>query len=71
MARIIHFVIAIDLDDKSVSVDDETYTARFSPSEQVWDTELEQWVEYVVVDDETGDSEYDLAVEILDKHLNN
>lgn len=71
MARIIHFVIAVDLDDKSVSVDDDTYTARFSPSEQVWDTELGQWVEYVVVDDETGESEYDLAQEILDKHLNN
>ena len=71
MARIIHFVIAVDLDDKSVSVDDETYTARFSPSEQVWDTDLNEWVEYVVVDDETGDSEYDLAQEILDKHLNN
>ena len=71
MARILHFVIAVDLDDKSVSVDDETYTARFSPSEQVWDTDLNEWVEYVVVDDETGDSEYDLAQEILDKHLNN
>jgi len=71
MARIIHFVIAVDLDDKSVSIDDGTFTARFSPSEQVWDTELNEWVEYVVVDDETGDSEYDLAVEILDKHLNN
>jgi len=71
MARIIHFVIAVDLDDKSVSVDDGTFTARFSPREQVWDTELNEWVEYVVVDDETGESEYDLAVEILDKHLNN
>jgi hypothetical protein len=71
MARIIHFVIAVDLDDKSVSIDDDTYTARFSPREQVWDTDLNEWVEYVVVDDETGESEYDLAVEILDKHLNN
>jgi hypothetical protein len=71
MARLVHFVIAVDLDDKSVSIDDGTYTARFSPSEQVWDTELDEWVEYVVVDDETGESEYDLAQEILDKHLNN
>jgi len=71
MSRLVHFVIAVDLDDKSVSVDDGTFTARFSPREQVWDTELNEWVEYVVVDDETGESEYDLAVEILDKHLNN
>ena len=71
MARLVHFVIAVDLDDKSVSIDDGTFTARFSPREQVWDTELNEWVEYVVVDDETGESEYDLAVEILDKHLNN
>jgi hypothetical protein len=71
MARLVHFVIAVDLDDKSVSIDDGTYTARFSPREQVWDTDLNEWVEYVVVDDETGESEYDLAVEILDKHLNN
>jgi hypothetical protein len=69
MARLIHFVIAVDLDDKSVSVDDDTYTARFSPSEQVWDTDLQEWVEYVVVDDETGDSEYDLAIEILNTKL--
>jgi hypothetical protein len=71
MTRLVHFVIAVDLDDKSVSIDDGTYTARFSPREQVWDTDLNEWVEYVVVDDETGESEYDLAVEILDKHLNN
>jgi hypothetical protein len=71
MARLVHFVIAVDLDDKSVSIDDGTYTARFSPREQVWDTDLNEWVEYVVVDDETGESEYDLAQEILDKHLNN
>ena len=71
MARLVHFVIAVDLDDKSVSIDDGTFTARFSPREQVWDTDLNEWVEYVVVDDETGESEYDLAVEILDKHLNN
>jgi hypothetical protein len=71
MARLVHFVIAVDLDDKSVSIDDGTYTARFSPREQVWDTDLNEWVEYVVVDDETGESEYDLAHEILDKHLNN
>jgi hypothetical protein len=62
MSRLVHFVIAVDLDDKSVSVDDGTFTARFSPREQVWDTELNEWVEYVVVDDETGESEYDLAV---------
>jgi hypothetical protein len=71
MARLVHFVISVDLDDKSISVDDDTFMARFGKDEQVWDTELEQWVEYVVVDDETGDSEYDLAREILDQHLNN
>ena len=26
-------------------IDDDTFTARFSKSEQVWDTELKEWVE--------------------------
>lgn len=35
----------MDLDQKEVFIDDEAFIARFSKSEQVWDDELEQWIE--------------------------
>jgi hypothetical protein len=71
MTRLVYFVIAVDLDDKSVSVDDETFTARFSKSEQVWDTELSEWRPYTEENVMGTPEEYDLAVDILNEHLNN
>ena len=58
MSREIHFVLAVDLDSQTVSVDDGTYVARFQPSEQVWDTDLLAWRDY-------EEGEYDLALQIL------
>lgn len=58
MSRQVHFVITVDLDDKVPFIDDETYTARFSKDEQVWDTDKSEWVEY-------GD-EMELYYEALD-----
>lgn len=58
MAKIIYFVIAVDLETKSISVDDQTFMARFSESEQVFDEEAGEWL----ADEENF---YDEAVEIL------
>lgn len=44
MSKQVYFVVGVDLDQKEVFIDDETFTARFSKSEQVWDSELEQWI---------------------------
>ena len=45
MSKQVYFVVAVDLDEKVPFIDDDTFTARFSKSEQVWDTELKEWVE--------------------------
>lgn len=45
MSRQVYFVVAVDLDEEVPFIDDETYTARFSKDEQVWDTELKEWIE--------------------------
>ncbi len=45
MSKQVYFVVAVDLDEGVPFIDDDTFTARFSKSEQVWDTELEEWVE--------------------------
>ena len=45
LSKQVYFVVGVDLDQKEVFIDDETFTARFSKSEQVWDDELEQWIE--------------------------
>lgn len=45
MSKQVYFVVGVDLDQKEVFIDDEAFTARFSKSEQVWDSELEQWIE--------------------------
>ena len=61
MSKQVYFVVGVDLDQKEVFIDDEAFTARFSKSEQVWDSELEQWVR---------DPELELyaeALEILNK----
>lgn len=61
MGRQVYFVVAVDLDDKTVFIDDDTFTARFGKDEQVWDTEKQEWREYEGKEQE----EYDLALEIL------
>jgi hypothetical protein len=61
MSRQVYFVIGVDLDDKTVFIDDDTFTARFGKDEQVWDTDKQEWREYEGEEQE----EYDLALEIL------
>jgi hypothetical protein len=65
MSRQLYFVIAVDLDEKSKSIDDDVLMARFGRA-VCWDDSLEEWVV------ET-DEEYAEALEILnnkDKELN-
>lgn len=65
MAREIHFVIAVDIDNGTLSIDDGTYQARFSSNEQVWDTDKTEWREL-------QGKEYELALELLNtKRLEN
>lgn len=65
MAREIHFVIAVDIDNGTLSIDDGTYEARFSSNEQVWDTDKTEWREL-------QGKEYELALELLNtKRLEN
>ena len=45
MSKQVYFVVAVDLDEGVPFIDDDTFTARFSKREQVWDTELNEWVE--------------------------
>lgn len=59
MSKQVYFVVAVDLDEGVPFIDDETFTARFSKSEQVWDTELNEWVQ----DDDL--ELYNKALEIL------
>jgi hypothetical protein len=46
MSRQVHFVITVDLDERVPFIDDETFSARFARSEQVWNTETSRWEEY-------------------------
>ena len=59
MSKQVYFVVAVDLDEGVPFIDDDTFTARFSKTEQVWDTELNEWVE-----DEDQEL-YSQALEIL------
>lgn len=62
MARMVYFVLAVDLDAQTVSIDDGTFTARFQDYEQVWDTDTQEWRKY---QGEEEDGEYHLALELL------
>ena len=65
MTRQVYFVIAVDLDDKTVWIDDDTFVARFGKDEQVWDDKTSEWREY-------AEDEYENAVAILnEKRLEN
>jgi hypothetical protein len=59
LSKQVYFVVAVDLDEGVPFIDDDTFTARFSKSEQVWDTELSEWVEDPELD------LYNQALEIL------
>ena len=45
MSKQVAFVITVDLDSKEPFIDDDTFTARFSKREQVWNTETKEWEE--------------------------
>jgi hypothetical protein len=45
LSKQVFFVIGVDLDDKEVFISDDTYSARFSEDEQVWDTDANEWIE--------------------------
>lgn len=46
MSKQVHFVVTVDLSEGVPFIDDETYSARFSKGEEVWDTETSEWEEY-------------------------
>jgi hypothetical protein len=58
MARIVHFVVAVDLDKKTTFIDDDTFTARFADG-ALYDEEKGEWRA------EDYDTEYLPALEIL------
>lgn len=61
LSKQVYFVVGVDLESKEPFIDDDTFTTRFSKSEQVWDTETNEWV---------SDPELELyaeALEILNK----
>lgn len=58
MARQVHFVVVVDLDEKYWFVDDDTFTARFDKDEGTWDTDTLDWRA-------TTDEENSEALEIL------
>lgn len=43
MSREVHFVVAVDVDTGTISIDDDTYTTRFSGNEGYWDSEAGEW----------------------------
>jgi hypothetical protein len=45
LSKQVYFVVGVDLESKEPFIDDETFTARFSKSEQVWDSETNEWIE--------------------------
>jgi hypothetical protein len=58
MGRTVHFVIAVDIDDKSVHIDDDTFTAKFHDG-ALYDEEKQEWRE------EDYETEYLPALELL------
>lgn len=45
MSKQVHFVVTVDLENGVPFIDDETFSARFSKSEQIWNTETNRWEE--------------------------
>lgn len=44
MSREVHFVVAVDVDQKKIYIDDDTYAAKFDYDQGYWDTEQEKWL---------------------------
>ena len=44
MSREVHFVLAVDVDQKKIFIDDDTYAAKFDYDQGYWDTEQEKWL---------------------------
>lgn len=59
MSKQVYFVIGVDIDSKEPFIDDESFMARFGKHEQVWDTDLECWI------DDDNQNLYSQALEIL------
>jgi len=59
MSREVHFVIAVDIDNNTVKIDDDTYAAKFDYAQGYWDTDKEQWLE------DEDRRLYDIALDIL------
>ena len=59
MSKQVHFVIAVDVDTKEISIEDDTYLARFDEEQGYFDTDTESW--------EADDDQffYDQAYKIL------
>ena len=64
MSRRVVFVLAVDVDEKTVHIDDDTFTARFSRSEGIWDEDLDCWID----DDDEGSTYYE-ALRILNSKI--
>lgn len=45
MSKQVYFVVSVDVDTNRVFIDDDTFVARFGLDEQVWDNELNEWIE--------------------------
>lgn len=59
MGREVHFVLAVDVDNGTISIDDDTYAAKFDLAQGYWDTEKEEWFE------DEDRLLYDKALELL------
>ena len=59
-------MLAVDVDQNKIYIDDDTYAAKFDMSQGYWDTDKEEWFE------DTDRLLYDQALEILNtKKLEN
>lgn len=43
MAKQVHFVVVVDLDEKDFYIDDETFRAKFHEDEGTWNTATNKW----------------------------
>ncbi len=60
MARIVYFVIGVDLDKQEPFIDDDVLVARFASDEQIYNTDTEEWE-----GDDDNSTAYLEALEIL------
>lgn len=60
MARVVYFVVGVDLDTKEPFIDDDVLVARFASDEQIYNTDTEEWEG----DDDDSTAYYE-ALEIL------